>query len=74
VFGATAGALRVAWKLSAGYRLHPWDSPYLKWRIETWSGLDAASIDRTAFCEFTWKHRAELLRYLRWAGRRGRIS
>ena len=65
------GAVRVAWRLSKGYRLHPWDSPYLKGRIETWSGIEAASITRSVFVEFTWTHRAELWRYLRWAGNSG---
>ncbi|MES1260090.1 MAG: hypothetical protein ABUS49_00030 [Acidobacteriota bacterium] len=67
------GAVKTAWRLGKGYRLHPWDSPYLKWRIETWSGLEASSISRSDFCRFGWKHRTELLRYLRWAGQRGNI-
>jgi hypothetical protein len=68
------GAFKTAWRLGKGYRLHPWDSPYLKWRIETWSGIEAASLSRSDFCRFSWKHRAELLHYLRWAGQRGNIS
>jgi hypothetical protein len=63
--------LRTALRLSKGYRLHPWDSPYLKWRIETWSGMDAEKITPRQFLEFVWKHRTELARYLRWAERRG---
>ena len=30
--------LRVAWRLARGYRLCPWRSPYLRWRIETYCG------------------------------------
>jgi len=63
------GAILTAFRLAKGYRLHPWRSPYLRWRIETWSGIEAQSIDREIFLEFTWKHRADLLRYLRWASR-----
>jgi len=59
------------WRLARGYRLRPWASPYLKWRIETWSGMEAASITREVFFRFTWEHRRELLRYLRWASREG---
>ena len=62
----------VAWKLAKGYRLAPWQSPYLRWRIETWSGLDAAAIDREAFLKFAWQHRAELFRYLQWAAANSR--
>ena len=65
------GAIGMAWRLAKGYRLHPWDSPYLKWRIETWSGLEAALITPSVFWHFTWRHRQELLRYLRWAASRG---
>ncbi|MDP9055578.1 MAG: hypothetical protein M3N93_14955 [Acidobacteriota bacterium] len=59
--------IRTAWRLLRGYRLMPWRSPYLKWRIETWSGIEAAGITPRAFFRFSWKHRADLLRYLKWA-------
>lgn len=57
----------VAWRLAKGYRLAPWRSPYLRWRIETWSGIEASAIDRPLFLRFIREHRAELRRYLRWA-------
>jgi hypothetical protein len=58
-------------RLSRGYRLRPWRSPYLRWRIETWSGIEAGAITPRIFLEFSWKHRSDLLRYLRWAARNG---
>ena len=61
--------LAMAFRLAKGYRLHPWDSPYLKWRIETWSGIPAESITKKVFLEFTWQHREDLWRYLCWASR-----
>ena len=63
--------LRILWRLTRGYRLRPWRSPYLRWRIETWSGLEADSITPVQFLEFCWKHRTDLLRYLRWAAKKG---
>lgn len=57
------------WKSTRGYRLHPWDSPYLKWRIETYWGLHAEEIRARDFWRFTWDHRGELWRFLRWASR-----
>ena len=57
------------WRLTRGYRLRPWRSPYLRWRIETYSGLQASEITFTQFWAFAWKHRQELTRYLRWAER-----
>jgi hypothetical protein len=63
--------IKALFRLSRGYRLRPWRSPYLRWRIETWSGLDAAGITARMFFDFSWQHRSDLLRYLRWAGRKG---
>lgn len=59
------------WRLACGYRLRPWRSPYLRWRIETYSGIPADQIGFRAFWSFVWRHRAELARYLRWADRQG---
>ena len=61
--------LRVLWRLTRGYRLRPWKSPYLRWRIETYSGLDARSIGFVSFWSFSWRERRNLFRYLRWAAR-----
>jgi hypothetical protein len=59
--------LGVLWFLTRGYRLRPWRSPYLRWRIETYSGLHAGAITPAAFWNFTWTRRRDLLRYLHWA-------
>lgn len=61
--------IRFLWQATKGYRLTPWNSPYLKWRIETYWGLHADSIRPREFLQFMWTHRAELLRFLRWATR-----
>lgn len=58
--------LRFLWVASRGYRLHPWDSPYLRWRIETYSGLPAESVTRSLFFRFLWTERRSLFEYLRW--------
>jgi len=60
--------LLMVWRLARGYRLRPWRSPYLRWRIETYSGLHAGEITFAQFWKFTWAQRRELARYLRWAG------
>ena len=44
--------LRAAWRLARGYRLCPWRSPYLRWRIETYSGIHADQIDFGTFWKF----------------------
>ena len=61
--------LGVLWRMSRGYRLRPWRSPYLKWRIETYSGLHADSIDFKSFWRFLFAERHELRRFLKWAGK-----
>jgi hypothetical protein len=61
--------LRTLWRLTRGYRLRPWRSPYLLWRIETYAGLHAERIGFREFWGFAWQQRRELLRYLRWAER-----
>jgi hypothetical protein len=59
--------LRILWRLTRGYRLCPWRSPYLRWRIETYWGLHAEQITFAMFWRFAWKQKWELLRYVRWA-------
>ena len=66
------GELAVAWRLAKGYRLFPWRSPYLRWRMETWSGLHAEAITPGVFLSFVWEHRADLWRYLQWAAKEKR--
>jgi hypothetical protein len=61
--------LRFLWIATSGYRLTPWKSPYLRWRIETYSGLKADEITFRDFCRFVWRERRGLLRYLAWVSR-----
>jgi len=61
--------LAYLWQASRGYRLRPWKSPYLRWRIETYWGIPAEQIGCAGFWRFLWLRRADLLRFLRWAGR-----
>jgi hypothetical protein len=68
------GELRIGLKLTKGYRLRPWESPYLKWRIETWSGIEAGAITPRQFIDFCWQNRTHLRRYLRWVTEMSRAS
>jgi hypothetical protein len=61
--------LRFLWVATRGYRFHPWDSPYLRWRIETYSGIPADSITARSFFHFIWAERHSLWQYLRWVRR-----
>jgi hypothetical protein len=61
--------LSFLWLAARGYRLRPWRSPYLRWRMETYWGWHAGEITSPQFRTFVWEHRDELLRFLRWASR-----
>ena len=61
--------LRFLWRASSGYRLSPWRSPYLRWRMETYWGTPAGEIGFSDFWRFVWGHRAELARFLDWTDR-----
>jgi hypothetical protein len=63
---------RIAWRLSKGYRLRPWRSPYLRWRIETYFGVHADSIGPGEFLKIAWRERHDFLRYLHWADKMDR--
>ncbi len=59
-------ALRLLWVSTRGYRLRPWLSPFLRWRIETYTGIPAESVTFTIFLREMWKARRELAQFLRW--------
>jgi hypothetical protein len=67
-------ALRYYWTAAKGYRLKPWKSPYLRWRMETFYGKDAKELDRKQFFRLLWRDRAQLRRFLRWAEERRRAQ
>lgn len=49
-----------------GHWLRPWKSPYLRWRIETYSGIAAESITARIFWKFVFTEKNRLLHFLRW--------
>jgi hypothetical protein len=61
-------ALRFLWNATRGHRLRPWRSEYLKWRIETYSGKKAESLQTKEVLHFLWQQKWALLRFLRWTG------
>ena len=63
--------LAVAFRLAKGYRMRPWASPYLRWRMETWSGIPAETVTKKIFLDFVRRNRRDLWRYLGWASRHG---
>lgn len=65
---------RYYWIAARGYRLHPWNSPYLRWRFETFLGREAAHLDARKFFRLVWKYRHQMQRFVDWAAERRRIE
>jgi hypothetical protein len=59
-------ALRYYWIIAKGYRLRPWKSPYIRWRLETFFGSEADDLDAPKFFRLMWRERARMRRFLRW--------
>lgn len=61
--------LRYYWRVTRGYRLRPWRSPYLAWRLETFFGPAAQPAARSprTFFRLLWTHRRRLASFLHWA-------
>ena len=66
--------VRFFWNATRGHRLAPWRSPYLLWRIETYTGVKMKQIGFVEFWEFMWRERHELWRFLRWTGEMERYA
>jgi hypothetical protein len=62
-------SLRFIWNATSGHRLRPWRSEYLKWRIETYSGMHAEELTPRDVMGFVWREKWNLLRFLHWTDR-----
>jgi hypothetical protein len=68
VIRAILSAASFWWVGCKGCRLTPWRSPYLRWRVETYSGKPAGSLKLTDFITLFLSERGQVGRYLRWLG------
>ena len=62
-------ALSFLWNATRGHRLRPWRSEYIKWRIETYSGMKAETMSARDVMRFAWKEKRALLQFLVWTGK-----
>ena len=60
------GAIQFLWNATRGARLRPWRSPYLRWRVETYSGMHAETIGLSEMFHLMWAEKRQFLRFLRW--------
>ena len=63
-----ANAVRFWWRASAGNRLRPWRSEYLRWRVETYTGKPAATLRLRDFVGLLFSERRQMGRFLLWSG------
>lgn len=68
VISSLVSAFRLWWFGCAGHRLTPWRSPYLRWRVETFTGKPASSLRLRDFYSLFLAERRQLGSYLRWLG------
>ncbi len=61
-------AAMFVWNATRGHRFTPWRSPYLRWRLETYSGRHAEDITAGFMLGLVWKEKRQFLRFLRWTG------
>jgi len=61
--------IRFLWNATRGSRLAPWRSKYLRWRLETYSGMWAEKMKVGEIFSFIWAQRWEFLSFLLWTGR-----
>lgn len=72
--GTLRSLVRFFWTATAGYRLRPWRSPYLRWRVETYTGKPAASLTLKDFVDLAVSERRQLRHFCRWIGEMARLS
>ncbi len=61
--------VKFLWNATRGNRLTPWRSQYLRWRVETYSGMKAETLTPSKIFAFLWTSKWELLSFLLWTGR-----
>jgi hypothetical protein len=59
-------AMRYYWIASKGYRLRPWNSPYIRWRMETFFGPEADPLTARLFFRLLWRDRRRLREFVNW--------
>lgn len=60
--------VRFLWTATRGYRLQPWRSPYLRWRMETFSGQHAETMTAASMGRLLWAEKLQFVRFLAWIG------
>ena len=68
VLKTLVSAVRFWWTASAGHRLRPWRSEYLRWRVETFTGKPAKTLRLRDFLALAFAERRQMGRFFQWSG------
>ena len=60
-------SVRFFWIATRGSHLRPWRSPYLRWRLETFSGRPASTLRLRDFWQVFAQQPRQFLRFLLWS-------
>ncbi len=74
MLGALVSALRFFWTATAGHRLRPWRSEYLRWRLETFTGKRAETVGPGDFWRMAVDERRQIFHFFRWMSQMERVS
>lgn len=66
--------IRFLWNSTRGHHLAPWRSPYLKWRLETYTGIKMQNIGFFTFLAIMWRERIKMYRFLLWTAKMANYS
>ena len=58
--------VRFGWNATRGHRLDPWRSPYLLWRVETYTGKKAELVRVSDLVRLVWSERLQVIRFTQW--------
>jgi hypothetical protein len=67
-------ALCYYWATAKGYRVRPWASPYIRWRLETFFGGDMHALGAAEFFRLLWRERKRFDHFLLWVAERRRVQ
>ena len=66
--------IRFLWNATRGHHLTPWKSEYVRWRMETYSGMHAEDINAAKFFSFLLREKSRLFHFLLWTIRMSKVS
>jgi hypothetical protein len=61
--------IKFVWNATRGHHLAPWRAPYLRWRMETYTGIRARDLDFFTMMMICWRMRVRLFYFMLWTAK-----